>query len=286
MFPYLIGSEMLTEGEPQRWVIDFQKRDQLDARTFEMPFEHLRAHVLPHVTTLAEKEKEKSGKGTGQDQQWLKTWWQHFRSRKELVDRIAMLPRYIACSEVTKRPIFCFVASGIRPDHTLEAFVLADNYSFGVIQSALHWIWFTTKCSRLTGRFRYTPETVFDTFPWPQSPTRGQIEAVAEAAVALNALRKERIRKARCSLRELYRTLDEPGTNPLRDVHAKLDACVRAAYGIAAAADPLAFLLELNLACAEKEKSGGKVTPPGLPLSPSEQLEFVTDDCIQLPTLS
>src|SRR5205085_11115974 len=97
IFPFLIGSEMLTDGEPQRWVIDFQKRDQLEARQFEMPFEHVRTHVLPHITGLAEKERTRSGKETGQDQQWLKSWWQHFRCRKELIDRIATLPRYMAC---------------------------------------------------------------------------------------------------------------------------------------------------------------------------------------------
>ena len=32
---------------------------------------------------------------------------------------------------------------------------------------------------------------VFDTFPWPQSPTRKQIAEVAAAAVALRALRRE-----------------------------------------------------------------------------------------------
>ena len=32
------------------------------------------------------------------------------------------------------------------------------------------------------------------------------------------------------SLRELYRTLEPPGTNRLRDAHAALDAAVRAEY--------------------------------------------------------
>jgi len=253
--PFLIGREMLVEGEPQRFVIDFEKRDLFEAQKYREPFEQVRAHVLPHVEELARKEREKTGKDTGQNQLWLKTWWQLFRSRKELIDKISKLSRYMVCSEVTKRPIFSFVDPEIRPDHTLEAFVFEDDYSFGILQSGIHWSWFITTCSKLKGDFRYTPESVFDTFAWPQQPTRAQIKAVAEMAVALRALRRETMRKLNYSLRDLYRTLDQPGDNPLRDVHARLDAAVRAAYGMPQNADPLAFLLKLNLACCRQRKS-------------------------------
>jgi hypothetical protein len=109
------------------------------------------------------------------------------------------------------------------------------------------------------------------------------MKVVAEAAVALRALRHETMQKLSYSLREIYRTLEQPGDNPLRDAHARLDAAVRVAYGMTADADPLAFLLELNLACAAREKAGEKITPPGLPLLPEPHAEFVTDDCIQPP---
>ncbi len=36
------------------------------------------------------------------------------------------------------------------------------------------------------------------------------------------------------TLRELYRTLEPPGENPLRKVTAPLDKAVRAAYGVGA----------------------------------------------------
>ena len=85
------------------------------------------------------------------------------------------------------------------------------------------------------------------------------------------------------SLRSLYRTLEEPGANPLRDAHARLDDAVRAAYAMPRKADPLAFLLELNLALAAREKAGEAVTPPGLPLPEPERAAFVTDDCVRMP---
>jgi hypothetical protein len=133
---------------------------------------------------------------------------------------------------------------------------------------------------------RYTPGSVFDTFPWPQNPTREQCKAVAEAAVALRALRREIMGKLKYSLRDLYRTLEEPGANPLRDAHTHLDTAVRAAYGMPNEDDPLAFLLALNLELTAKEKAGEKITPPGLPLPPQEHAAFVTEDCIQPPQLT
>jgi hypothetical protein len=68
-------------------------------------------------------------------------------------------------------------------------------------------------------------------------------------------------------------------------LHARLDAAVRAAYGMPADVDLLTFLLELNLACAAKEKAGEKITPPGLPPPLTEHAEFVTDDCIEAPMI-
>ncbi len=128
----------------------------------------------------------------------------------------------------------------------------------------------------------HTSESVSDTFPWPQRPTRGQIAEVAAPAVALRALRREVMAAHGWSLRELYRTLSEPGDNPLRTAQARLDTAVRTAYGFAPKADPLAALFELNQACASKEQAGEEVTPPGIPLPERERAAFITDDCIRV----
>ncbi len=82
-------------------------------------------------------------------------------------------------------------------------------------------------------------------------------------------------------LRTVYRTLELPGKHPLKDAHAALDAAVLAAYGFDAKKDLLAQLLELNLAVAEREKKGEKVTPPGVPATYGDAGKLVTDDCIR-----
>ena len=105
---------------------------------------------------------------------------------------------------------------------------------------------------------------------------------MANEAVALRQLRREVMAKMDWSLRDLYRTLEEPGSNPLRDAQAKLDAAVRAAYAVPKNADILAFLLNLNQSCAAREAAGEAITPPGLPLPVEEHAAFITTDCIRV----
>ena len=83
------------------------------------------------------------------------------------------------------------------------------------------------------------------------------------------------------SLRDLYRILETPGTNRLRDAQAALDSAVRAAYGVKENEDTLAFLLRLNLELADKEAKGQTITPPGLPAAAPDPGSFVTEDCIR-----
>lgn len=82
------------------------------------------------------------------------------------------------------------------------------------------------------------------------------------------------------SLRELYRSLDLPGENPLKGAQSKLDMAVRAAYGMSAKNDPLQFLLALNLSVVDAEAKGEFVQAPGLPASVKDRTPFVTKDAI------
>ena len=279
--PFLVGQSMLTVGKPQAWVIDFQDRDLLVARSYALPFAHLERAVLPHVAKLARVERERTGKENGQDQTWLQSWWRHFRYRPEMIATVELFGRYIACVEVTKRPIFCFIESEVRPDKTLEVFAFNDDYSFGVLQSGLHATWFHAKCSRLTDRPRYTPESVFDTFPWPQSPSSSAVEAVASAARRVRGERSAALSGIKGGLRSVYRTLELPGKSALKSAHAALDAAVLRAYGFPADGDVLSQLLRLNTQIATADRTGGSVTPPGIPLTYSgDRVDLVTDDCV------
>ena len=74
---------------------------------------------------------------------FLDKWWLLSDAREEMINGITGLPRYIASGQVTKRPIFEFIGSEIRPNAALIVFPFADDYSFGILQSGIHWAWFT-----------------------------------------------------------------------------------------------------------------------------------------------
>lgn len=280
--PFLIGRDLLTgDGSPTEYVIDFQTRTMLEASTYAVLFARVRELVLPTRELKAEEGKSADGEQRSHHKQFLKYWWRHSFDRPEMINLLATLPRYIVCSDTTKRPVFEFIHPAIRPDHKLRVFAFGDDYSFGILQSHAHWLWFVTKCSKLKSDFNYTSSSVFDTFPWPQTPSTKQIEAVAAAGREVRRIRAKTLPTMKGGLRALYRTLELPGTNPLKDAHAALDAAVLAAYGFSAKADRLSQLLELNLEVAEKIENGEPVTAPGIPPRYPTPADLITDDCIR-----
>ena len=200
-----------------------------------------------------------------------------------MLEKISLIPRYVACARVTKRPIFEFVSSSIHPNDALQVFPVSDDYSFGILQSDIHWQWFNQRCSTLKRDFRYTSDTVFDSFPFPQNPKLSQVKKVAIAAVKLRELRQQIMIENKWSLRKLYRTLELPGKNRLRTAHEELDKAVRQAYGMEKTEDVLKFLLELNFEVADREAKNLPVIAPGLPPCVTDASEFITDDCVKMP---
>ncbi len=294
LYPFLTADEMIGScgSWPKRYVIDFRKYDIFSAQEYTEVFNRIKNSVLLERQKKA-KEEEKTNKAllvknpksrvNRHHANFLRQWWKLSYPREELMNIIENLPRYCVCGQVTKRPIFEFVSSSINPNAALIVFPLPDDYSFGILQSIVHWEWFTARCSTLTERFRYTSNSVFDSFPWPQKASAKQIKAVAERAVALRSTRRSIMQQHKMSLRDLYRVMEETSDNPVSEAQDKLDAAVFAAYGMKKNTEVLSFLLSLNLELAEKEASGEKIIGPSLPPTIKDAAAFITDDCIAMP---
>lgn len=280
LHPYLIGREVvLGDGQPSRFVLDFQHRSVVEAATYPAAFARIERNVLPDRKAKADASRDKAGNVRPEDRQLIDAWWRLWRGRGEMFLAFSGLSgRYVACSRVTKRPIFVFVSTTIWPGDALQTFAFDDDYSFGILSSSAHWSWFVANCSKLKSDFRYTPPSIFDTFPWPQQPSSKAVLAVADAAREIRRVRDTALPNQKGGLRALYRTLELPGANPLKDAHATLDGAVLAAYGFDSKIQVLDQLLKLNgqLSAAGL---GDEVTPPGAPPG-VERSRLVSTDCI------
>lgn len=291
LHPFMVADELIGEKTPaaSRYVIDFQGKDVLEAGAFKPLFAQVERLVLPDRKKAAEEEKARNKPILKDDpearvnrhhENFLKRWWILSYPREDMIEALGALSRYIVCGRVTKRPIFEFLSPAIRPNDALQVFPYEDDYSFGIMQSGIHWLWFTERCSTLKSDYRYTSNTVFDTFPWPQAPGAKAVRRVADAAIGLRRTRTQLREKHGFSFRELYRTLENPGDNPLRAAHEELDTAVRAAYGMTRSVDPLVFLLALNKEVAEGEAAGDEIQGPGLPEFIKDRKAYITRDCI------
>ena len=277
IYPFLGGEELLHDLTIDRWVIDLPHGDALEAeRAVPTLMEHLRREVLPTREKAARKEAKQNAerraadpkaKGRHHHTNFLDSWWMQSYRRADMVAAIEPLERYIALTITAswERPsVYSFVNSSTRPAASLQVFAFDDDYSFGILSSALHRLWFEARCSRLKADLRYTPTTVFDSFPWPQAPTPARVNDIEKVVVELLQVRAKNL-AAGMSLARQYDTLRQPGKSRLRTLHADLDAAVLSVYGFSPEDDLLAQLLALNLDVAaepEHARGPGRRTTP------------------------
>ena len=282
LFPYLTGRELLDTFQIERWVIDFGNRGMVEASAFKSAFAHCKQHVLPAVEqSLRDAEASDSDMASAR-REHLTRWWQLWNRRDELSASLKAIPRYIGCSRVTRRPVMVFISSSICPSDLVQVFALDDDYSFGVLQSTLHFEWFR-KSSRMKveSDTRYSVREVFETFPWPQSPSLHHVKRVVTASRLVREVREKAIATTGGGLRDLYRTLELPGKHPLREAHEELDDAVREAYGISSKAQDLTFLIALNHTVNSAIAAGNTVQKPGLPTCVTLPDEFVSADAYE-----
>jgi SAM-dependent methyltransferase len=278
--PYLVGNDMLSgNSQPSRAIIDFGALSLFDAASYEIPWKHVKTNVLNSVSEKATSTKDSSMEEARAEH--LERWWQFWNVRQGMRSSFKNLSRFIGCSRTTKRPVFCFLSPEICPDGKIQTFSFEDDYSYGVIQSHCHWTWFTAKCAKLTERPSYSARSVFDTLAWPQAPGAELVREVAATGREVRRVREEALKRTKGGLRAVYRILELPGKNPLKDAHAALDAAVLAAYNFSPKKDLLAQLLALNFDVAARIEAGQPVTAPGIPAGFPKPESLVTDDCIR-----
>lgn len=246
--PYLTSSDIADDPrqEPSRWVIDFAKMSLERAANFPRALEIVRRDVRPFRETVRREGHRKN-------------WWLFGEPRVGLRKAIKARTRYAAVGAHGKRMLIAWQQSWTLASNANMVFAFDDDYSMGILLSRAHDAWAWARSSTLETRLRYTPTTVFETFPWPDPVSAEKRAAVAAASVSLYERRSALCLEHNLGLTKLYNLMDDGGFTDLAALHRKLDEAVAAAYGWPAsvaqdAPELVRRLTELNRAISEGER--------------------------------
>jgi type II restriction/modification system DNA methylase subunit YeeA len=228
--PWINGSDIA--GRPRgMWIIDFGvDMPESKADLYEAPFEYVKRNV-------------KSARMSVKRDAYREKWWIHSEPRPAFRKRVSGLKRYIATPRVSKHRLFAWIGTNVLPDSALIAVARDDDYMLGILHSRVHELWargMGTQLREVESGFRYTPNTTFETFPFPWPPGKEptgdpRIGAIAAAARELVEKRDAWLNPPDASAAELKkRTLTNLyNENPtwLQNSHRQLDEAVFAAYG-------------------------------------------------------
>jgi hypothetical protein len=243
--PFLNADEITSDPrqEPRRWVIDFAEMPLEDAMRYPAALDIVRRRVLP--------KREN-------DPKQMRYWWRHWNPRPAMRRALDGKARYIAAPIHAKRVLFCWQAPEVCSSHGVIVFAFDDDYSMGVLSSAVHVAWARGLSSTLGETNRYTPSSVFETFPWPVDVPDSLRDRIADTSRRLIARRADICTDRDIGLTTLYNQMDEGAWRDLAALHSELDQLVAEAYGwpasIAQDADETnRRLLELNQQIAAGE---------------------------------
>ena len=209
----------------------------------------------------------------------MERWWQFWNTRMGIRKAVKDMPRFAICGLTGKRLLLSWAEPNWRPSHACGVFAFDDDYSFGVCTSKLHELWARANGSTLKGDLRYTPSTVFETFPFPK-PSESQRARISAAAQSIISFRRVACDSIGAGLTKVYNLMDDGGFVELKATHRELDLAVADAYGWDATMldDParlLDALFDLNARYATDPNYApfgkNEETPSLLDLSESEE---------------
>lgn len=218
--PLLVGEDLTQRPDhsPGRWVIDFGFKSLEEAREYPEALEVVRELVKPARDEVSRDSYRRS-------------WWRFAEPIRGMRDALADLPRYVACPALTSgRGGFCWVDTWAIATGQATVFAFDDDYSMGVLSSAIHEHWARARSSTFRTDFRYTPSSAFATLVWPE-PDEGTRAAVADCARRMVERRDQICLEHEFGLTTLYGLVREGGYRDLATLHEELDTAVAAAYG-------------------------------------------------------
>ena len=233
-------------GEPSRWIIDFNDLSLEDASDYELPFNHVKIRVKP--------ERENNREAVLREK-----WWRFKRTNEAMRKALSKLSICFIVPRHSKWFIFLPMTTNGLPADSTTIVASDDFYILSILTSNIHRLWVKAQSSTLGETLRYTHKTCFETFPFPQTPTKKIVEKIRETMIKLHEYRTEQMEKKQCGITQLYNQFFTEPSSQLYKLHQQLDKLAMEAYGFNPDDDLLEKLLKLNLELAEKEERGEKI---------------------------
>jgi len=218
---YLTGTDITEDPaqSPRRWVIDFGVRSLEEADKFRPALSIVRERVKP--------ERDRNNRAS-----YRRRWWQFGEPCLDMRRSVTGRSRFVVGLSTGKRAAFVWALEGTAMNNSTVVFAFEDDFSMGALQSRVHVAWAWAQSSTLETRLRYTPSSVFETFPWAGAfATPQQRERVAEACRRLLARRSEICLSEQIGLTTLYNQVDDGAYVDLQRLHRALDEAVADCYG-------------------------------------------------------
>ncbi|MEA5579719.1 DNA methyltransferase [Nodularia harveyana UHCC-0300] len=239
-------------GKPERWIIDFNDMSIEDASDYKLPFEYIKKTVKPQ-------------RDNNRDAKARQYWWKFLRHRSEMRIAISSLSFYFTVPRVSKWAIFIPAPLNWLPGDLNIVMASDDFYILGILTSEVHRVWVKAQSSTLKGDTRYTHNSCFETFPFPQNPDAKLVNKIRSKAEEIHQYRTQQMELKQWGITTLYNKFFNEPSSQLYQLHEQLDKLVMQAYIFKIKDDILEKLLTLNLELAEKEKQGEIVIGPWSP---------------------
>jgi hypothetical protein len=247
-----ISAQDLTDnphGKPERWIIDFQNMSIEEVSEYKLPLEYVKTNVKP--------ERE-----TNRETVMREKWWRFKRTNEAMRSALSTLPFYFIVPRHSKWFIFIPGKSNWLPADSTTVIASDDFYILGILTSNIHRIWVKAQSSTLGETTRYTHNTCFETFPFPQTVDINLVQQIRTKTEELHEYRTQQMETKQWGITTLYNKFFTEPSSQLYKLHQQLDKLVMSAYQFNPEDDILERLLLLNLELAEKEKQGIKIIGP------------------------
>lgn len=214
---------------------------EMQACRYRSCWRYVEKHVLPGRLELSEN----SYPGL------RARWWQYWRRREDMYQKISGLDRVIAITVVSKTAVPVMVSAKQVFSNALVIFATDLPSDLAFLSSAMHFVWWTAIGEpALRTDPRYTPTDGFGKLPRPQLTTR-----VKDAGMELESFRKQLMRRESLGLTALYhlvndQTAADGAIAHMPTFHVEIDEAVREAYAADEERNPEIQAFEARIASA------------------------------------